>query len=126
MRGRNPTNSDLMQAIIALANRQTEDRVLLSTLRDSYRQRTEKAQRFEDDTRVKLTTITTRQGDTNRRLAAIEPTVKRIQMRELVRRALLRCAWRWWKVVAGAGVAGAGVAAWANEWFPRIGKLLGK
>lgn len=120
----NPTNADLMNAIIAVSNKQTEDHVLLTTMRDSHYRRIAMVQRFENDTRIKLTTIEQRQSDIRRRVQRMEPVVDRIARRDLVRRALAHCVARWWKFTTAAAAAVAGVIAWANDWLPKLMKLI--
>lgn len=121
---REPTNRDLMNAVIALSNQRTEDRVLLTTLRDSFIHRRERAQRFEDATRVQLTTIREQQLDIRRRVRTMEPVVTRLANRDMVRDALTRAVLRWWKFSTAVAAAIAGLVAWLNDWLPKLGRFL--
>lgn len=121
-----PTNADLMNAMIAISNKQVEDRVLLTTMLDSYKQRVVKAGKFEDDMRVQMTTVKADVKDLKREVAVMRPVVKKMRIRALVRRAIVDCVGRWWGLLTTAAVTIGGLFVWLGDHWPKVQTFLKK
>lgn len=121
-----PTNADLMQAIIRISNDRVEDRVLLTTLRDSYRSRLAKAEKFETDMRTQVGETKLKVNQLQREVAVMRPVVKRMRMRTVLRRAFVECFGRWWGLLTTAAFTVGGLVVWFGDHWPKIVAFLRK
>lgn len=143
-----PSTSDLMAILIRMTNERASDRLLLTTLKESYDRRKSDAAKFETDMRTQVGGMrlkvdnNTRKieqlhndvasmkpdvskiGQLQRDVAGMRPAVRRWQTRELVRRGLTRCIGRSWGRFVAAVVAVGAFAAWLADHWPKVGAFL--